>query len=89
VNDNKGGKAIEENPFLKIWATKLSAFRVSEFGNLENVRKRGQKTEFRLGPDARTSPRLSAESKLAAKRNWRVIHSLCSRKCPKKKNWTW
>ena len=26
VNDGKGGKAIEENPFLKIWATKISAF---------------------------------------------------------------
>jgi len=41
VNDGKGGKAIEENPFLKIWATKLSAFRITEFGNLENVRKKG------------------------------------------------
>jgi len=68
VNDGKGGKAIEENPFLKIWATKLSAFRVTEFGNLENVRKKGQKTEFRSRPDARTSPRLSEETKLAAKR---------------------
>jgi hypothetical protein len=68
VNGGKGGKAIEENPFLKIWATKLSAFRVTEFGNLENVRKKGRKTEFRSGPDARTSPRLSEESKLAAKR---------------------
>jgi hypothetical protein len=68
VNDGKGGKAIEENPFLKIWTTKLSAFRVTEFGNLENVRKKGQKTEFRSRPDARTSPRLSEETKLAAKR---------------------
>ncbi len=66
--DGKGGKAIEENPFLKIWATKLSAFRVTEFGNLDDVRKKGRKTEFRSGPDARTSPRLSEESKLAAKR---------------------
>jgi hypothetical protein len=41
VIDGKGGKAIEENPFLKIWATKLSAFRVTEFGNLEDVRKKG------------------------------------------------
>jgi hypothetical protein len=41
VNDGKGGKAMEENPFLKIWATKLSAFWVTEFGNLENVRKKG------------------------------------------------
>jgi hypothetical protein len=68
VNDGKGGKAIKENPFLKIWATKLSAFRVTEFGSLENIRKKGQKTEFRLRPDARTSPRLSEERKLAAKR---------------------
>ncbi len=43
VNDGKGGKAIEENPFLKIWATKLSAFRVTEFGNLEDVRKKTKK----------------------------------------------
>jgi hypothetical protein len=68
VNDGKGGKAIEENPFLKIWASNLSAFRITEFGSLENVRKKGRKTEFRLGPDVRTSPRLSEESKLAAKR---------------------
>jgi len=75
VNDGKGGKAIEENPFLKIWATKLSAFRVTEFGNLENVRKKGRKTEFRSGPDARTSPRLSEESKLAAKRKVEELES--------------
>jgi hypothetical protein len=68
VNDGKGGKAIEENPFLKIWATKLSAFRITEFGSLKNVGKKGRKTEFRSGPDVRTSPRLSEESKLAAKR---------------------
>jgi hypothetical protein len=43
VNDGKGGKAIEENPFLKIWATKLSAFRITEFGSLENVRKRDKR----------------------------------------------
>jgi hypothetical protein len=75
VNDGKGGKAIEENPFLKIWATKFSAFRVTEFGNLENVRKKGRKTEFRSGPDARTSPRLSEESKLAAKRKVEELES--------------
>lgn len=73
--DGKGGKAIEENPFLKIWATKLSAFRVTEFGNLDDVRKKGRKTEFRSGPDARTSPRLSEESKLAAKRKVEELKS--------------
>jgi hypothetical protein len=75
VNDGKGHKAIEENPFLKIWATKLSSFRVTEFGYLDNVRKKGQKTEFRSGPDARTSPRLSEESKLAAKRKVEELES--------------
>ena len=73
--DGKGGKAIEENPFLKIWATKLSAYRVTEFGNLDDVRKKGRKTEFRSGPDARTSPRLSEESKLAAKRKVEELKS--------------
>jgi hypothetical protein len=54
INDPRAGKALEENPFLKIWATKLSAFRMTEFGSLENIRKKGCRPEFKSISEVKT-----------------------------------
>jgi hypothetical protein len=71
INDQRAGKAIEQNPFLKIWITKSSAYKTFEFGNLDNVKKKGRKPEFKLLPETVTrssSPRPTEDNQNAAKR---------------------